>query len=150
MSSFIAGARSQLQLITEHRAGGTRSAFRSALSLHFAINPFHTIPHHRRHHSPPHPHPKHTLAHSISLPVFILSRLYFHFSADFSLNSAFSAKSLFSQPATSTFHLSRNSAVIWFLKQLPLLSSMLLRTTQAKSATVIKVFICSEICNQQH
>lgn len=44
MSSFIAGARSQLQLITEHRAGGTRSAFRSALSLHFAINPFHTIP----------------------------------------------------------------------------------------------------------
>lgn len=45
MSSFIAGARSQLQLITEHRAAGTRSAFRSALSLHFAINPFHTTPH---------------------------------------------------------------------------------------------------------
>lgn len=44
MSSFIAGARSQLQLITERRAGGTRSAFRSALSLHFAINPFHTPP----------------------------------------------------------------------------------------------------------
>lgn len=49
MSFFIAGARSQLQLITEHRAGGTRSAFRSALSLHFAINPFHTKPHHHLH-----------------------------------------------------------------------------------------------------
>lgn len=65
MSSFIAGARSQLQLITEHRAGGTRSAFRSALSLHFAINPFHTKPHH-------------TTSSAPHLPLFLhLSSLYF-------------------------------------------------------------------------
>lgn len=102
MSSFIASARSQLQLITEHRAGGTRSAFRSALSLHFAINPFHTIPHHHHHHHPP-LHSPHTLAHSISLPMFILSPLYLHLSTDFSFYSAFSLKSFFS-PSTMSTH----------------------------------------------
>lgn len=45
----MSSARSQRQLITEHRAGGTCSAFRSALSLHFAINPFHTKSHHHNH-----------------------------------------------------------------------------------------------------
>lgn len=90
MSSFIAGARSQLQLITERRAGGTRSAFRSALSLHFAINPFHT----RHPPTPPTPH-LHTLAHSISPPVFILSPLYLRLSATLPLRSSpFPLKSL--------------------------------------------------------
>lgn len=64
MSSFIADARSQLQLITEHRAGGTRSAFRSALSLHFAINPFHTKP-------PPPPPPSSSSPSSSSGPLLL-------------------------------------------------------------------------------
>lgn len=81
MSSFIAGARSQLQLITEHRAGGTRSAFRSALGLLFAINPFHTKLHNLLlPNLNPHSHIRTPQLILYSLAMLMLSPLYLCFS----------------------------------------------------------------------
>lgn len=121
MSSFIAGARSQLQLITEHRAGGTRSAFRSALSLHFAINPFHTKPHHHHHHHPPLHHPLpflHLSSVYFSTHVYALTSLPPSFNWFFFLLAIFCKVFLLTVSPVHTLHtlLSLNSATLsaWF------------------------------------
>lgn len=109
MSSFIAGARSQLQLITEHRAGGTRSAFRSALGLLFAINPFHTKLHNLLlPNLNPHSHIRTPQLILYSLAMLMLSPLYLCFSLWFlysKTKSLFLLSALFTQFSFLNEHL---------------------------------------------
>lgn len=104
----------QISAPTHHWAQGwgTRSAFRSALSLHFAINPFHTEPHHCCRHHPPLHHTPILHLNSLYFSTHVMpSPLYLHLSAwFFFLLAIFYKVFLFSD---CTFHTSTCSCFLY-------------------------------------